>query len=47
VIPRAKIEELKASPTSLMPEKILDPLEDQEVRDLFAFLQADGPPQAP
>src|SRR5207253_500294 len=44
VIPRAKIDEIKASPISLMPEKILDPLEDQEVRDLFAYLQSDPPP---
>jgi hypothetical protein len=26
-----------------MPEKILDPLEDDEVRHLFAYLQSDGP----
>jgi putative membrane-bound dehydrogenase-like protein len=44
VIPRAKIDELKASPISLMPERILDPLEDDEVRHLFAYLQSDGPP---
>jgi putative heme-binding domain-containing protein len=44
VIPRDKIEELKASPISLMPEKILDPLEDEEVRHLFAYIQGDGPP---
>jgi putative heme-binding domain-containing protein len=45
VIPRAKIDELIASPVSLMPEKILDPLEDQQIRDLFAYLQSDTPPK--
>jgi putative membrane-bound dehydrogenase-like protein len=44
VIPRTKIDEIKASPVSLMPEKILDPLEDDEVRHLFAYIQGDGPP---
>jgi putative membrane-bound dehydrogenase-like protein len=44
VLARDKIEEMAASPVSLMPEKILDPLSEQEIRDLFAFLQADGPP---
>jgi putative heme-binding domain-containing protein len=44
VIPRTKIDEIRASPISLMPEKILDPLEDDEVRHLFAYIQGDGPP---
>jgi putative membrane-bound dehydrogenase-like protein len=44
VVPRTKIDELQASPISLMPEKILDPLEDDEVRNLFAYIQGDGPP---
>jgi len=26
-----------------MPEKILEPLDDQEIRDLFGYLQGDGP----
>jgi putative membrane-bound dehydrogenase-like protein len=43
VIARDKIEEMSASPVSLMPEKILDPLSEQEIRDLFAYLQSDGP----
>ncbi|HEX5272355.1 MAG TPA: hypothetical protein VFW33_17785, partial [Gemmataceae bacterium] len=45
VIARDKIDELAASPVSLMPEKILDPLSEQEIRDLFAYLQSDGPPK--
>jgi len=42
VIARQKIERLEASPVSLMPEKLLDSLEDQEVRDLFSYLQSDS-----
>ncbi len=44
VIARNKIEEMAPSPVSLMPEKILEPLSDPELCDLFAFLQGDGPP---
>lgn len=40
-INRADLDELLESPVSLMPEKILDPLTDQQLRDLFAYLQAD------
>jgi putative membrane-bound dehydrogenase-like protein len=47
VIARDRIDSMKASPVSLMPEKILDPLSDEEVRDLFGYLQGDGPAQAP
>jgi putative membrane-bound dehydrogenase-like protein len=43
VIARDKIDDMAASPVSLMPEKILDPLSEQEIRDLFAYLQSDGP----
>jgi hypothetical protein len=43
VVARAKIEQMTPSPVSLMPEKILDPLSDQELCDLFAYLQGDGP----
>ena len=38
---RENIEKLDPSTVSLMPEKLLDPLEDQEVRDLFRYLQSD------
>ncbi len=40
-IARDKIEELRAVPNSIMPEKLLDPLDDQQLRDLFAYLQGD------
>jgi putative membrane-bound dehydrogenase-like protein len=42
-VPRAQIEQMLASPVSLMPEGILDPLSDQELRDLFSYLQGDAP----
>jgi putative membrane-bound dehydrogenase-like protein len=45
VIARDKIDDMSASSVSLMPEKILDPLSEQEIRDLFAYLQSDGPPK--
>ncbi|HEV3121141.1 MAG TPA: c-type cytochrome [Isosphaeraceae bacterium] len=40
VVPRNLIEEQKASSTSLMPEGLLDPLSDEQVRDLFKYLQS-------
>jgi putative heme-binding domain-containing protein len=41
VLRRDQIEEMKASPVSLMPEKLLEPLDDKQLRDLFAYLQGD------
>jgi putative heme-binding domain-containing protein len=35
---RARIEDMRASPVSLMPEDQLRTLSDQQVRDLFAYL---------
>jgi putative membrane-bound dehydrogenase-like protein len=43
VLAREDVEEMKPSPQSLMPEKLLDTLGEQEIRDLFAYLQSDGP----
>ena len=43
VVRRDQIDDLKASPISLMPEKLLEPLEERQLRDLFAYLQGDGP----
>jgi putative heme-binding domain-containing protein len=34
----AQIKEMKALQTSIMPERILDPLSDQEIRDIFAYI---------
>lgn len=39
VLPRRDIENLQASALSLMPEGLLDALQPQEVRDLFAYLR--------
>ncbi len=41
-VPKADIESMLPSPVSLMPEKLLDSLADTEIRDLFAYLQADA-----
>jgi mono/diheme cytochrome c family protein len=37
------LEELQESTVSLMPEKLLDELTDQQIRDLLAYVQSDGP----
>jgi putative membrane-bound dehydrogenase-like protein len=43
VIPRDRIESLEESPISLMPEDVLKDLQPDDLRDLFAYLQADLP----
>lgn len=40
---RGRIEDLRASPQSLMPEDQLRALSEQEVRDLFAYLMSKAP----
>jgi putative heme-binding domain-containing protein len=40
VVKRANVEELIASELSLMPENVLEPLDNQEIRDLFAYLRS-------
>lgn len=40
---RGSIAELKPSGSSLMPEGLLDGIEDQRVRDLFAYLRSTQP----
>lgn len=42
---RAEIEEMAAVGTSIMPEGLLRPLGDKELRDLFAFLRSTQPPK--
>lgn len=44
VLPRSEIESIRASEVSLMPEKLLDKFDHQQLRDLFAYLQSDVPP---
>ena len=43
VLNRSDLEALRESNASLMPEKLLDPMTDQQIRDLVAYLQSDGP----
>ena len=45
-IPRGDVEEIQPSEQSLMPERLLEVLQPQEVRDLFAYLQGEGPAPA-
>jgi putative heme-binding domain-containing protein len=49
VVPRDEVEEVRASPSSMMPEGLLDQLSESEVRDLVAYLgsKAQVPPAAP
>lgn len=42
-VPRAEVASLRESPVSLMPENLLKELKPQELRDLFAYLQAPAP----
>jgi putative heme-binding domain-containing protein len=44
VIPLDQVKTRRVSPKSLMPEGLLDGLQDQELRDLFAFLASTTPP---
>jgi len=43
IIRREDIEEMRAIPRSIMPERLLSELDDQQVRDLFAYLRATQP----
>lgn len=43
IVPRSDIEELQASPKSVMPEGALKDYQDQQIRDLFAYLRATQP----
>ena len=40
---KSDIDEMRVIPQSLMPEGLLDGLNDQAVRDLFAFLRISQP----
>ena len=41
---RDEIEQIQPSSQSLMPERLLETLAPQEMRDLFRYLQTDAPP---
>lgn len=43
IIARDQIEDQQPSTVSLMPEGLLDPLPDDQIRDLFRYLQSSGP----
>jgi putative membrane-bound dehydrogenase-like protein len=45
VLPRSQIDQIVPSPVSLMPEGILDQLDDRQLRDLFSYLRSDAPPR--
>jgi type 1 glutamine amidotransferase len=47
VVAKKDIEEMLPSAVSLMPEKLLDTLQYQEIRDLFAYLQSTPVADAP
>ncbi len=42
-LPRDEIEDMKATPKSVMPEGLLENLSEQQVLDLFAYLQSGQP----
>jgi putative heme-binding domain-containing protein len=47
VLNREDLDELRESPLSLMPERLLEPLSDSQIRDLVAYLQTSGLPAEP
>ena len=42
-LPRDEIDEMDPSPLSIMPEGLLAPLDQQQIRDLFAYLRSRQP----
>jgi putative heme-binding domain-containing protein len=42
-VPKSKIKRLQASAVSRMPEGLLDTFNEQQIRDLFAYLKARSP----
>lgn len=43
LVSREDVEEIRPSPISLMPEGVVDKLPEDQVRDLFRYLQSSGP----
>src|SRR4029453_9922143 len=41
-VPRDKVQTLKESPVSLMPEGLLSGMKPQQLRDLFSYLQSNN-----
>jgi len=46
-VPRAEVEEMQRSKVSLMPEGLEKQIPTNEIRDLFAYLLLDKPPEDP
>jgi putative heme-binding domain-containing protein len=46
-VAKADIADLKPTPLSLMPEKLLDTLTEPQIADLFAYLASDAPRPTP
>ena len=46
-IKQADVDEVKPSNVSLMPEELLNPLNENEVLDLLAYLLSRGDPNHP
>ena len=40
LVPRDHLQRLQASPSSRIPDGLLDPLSDEQIRDLFAYLES-------
>jgi putative membrane-bound dehydrogenase-like protein len=40
VVQRAEIDEMRESPVSMMPDKLLNVLSDEQIQDLFAYLMS-------
>jgi putative heme-binding domain-containing protein len=45
IVPRAEVEEIQRSKVSLMPEGLEKQIPSNEIRDLFAYLLLDKPPE--
>ncbi len=43
-VAREEIEQIEPSPISLMPDGLLQQLPEQDLRDLFRYIQSEGPP---
>ncbi|HJZ57109.1 MAG TPA: hypothetical protein VKE74_19220, partial [Gemmataceae bacterium] len=46
-VPKDEVESVKSSAVSLMPEKLIDTLNESEVLDLLAYLLSRGDPNHP
>lgn len=42
VLNRSDLEQLEESPLSIMPDNLLDPMTEQQIRDLFAYVQTES-----